>query len=317
MAQWKRADLHLHTSFSGWRSLPLLDARDCYVSPDMAFATAVSRGMDFVCFTDHDTIDGALDFLSRHPEEESRVIVAEEVEARFPDSGEWLHLNVFDVDERTHEDLSRLRANCFELIAELSARGTVFALNHPFQSFRSIRAARHHLAAVLPLCPAVEVLNSTSPRSHRGILQALLSSGGRGSTAWVAGSDAHTLSRIASVYTAAQGATKREFLDNVGRGAATIGGQAPGVAALIRDVYLIVGEYYLHLYGKPFPLSRRRLGSLALSAALLPAVLAGLPALLTALQAARQEWIAQLGPWRRLRLTPHEGSMRIGGRVRS
>lgn len=295
MLQWKRADLHLHTSFSGWRSLRLIDARDCYVSPAAAFETARSRGMDFVCFTDHNTINGALDFLARHPEEESRVIIAEEVETRFPDSHEWLHINVFGMDERIHEDLARARFNCFELIAELRARGLFFALNHPFQSFRSLASARCHLEAVLPQFPAVEVCNSTSPRSVERLLQALLTREGSDSAAWVGGSDAHTLPRIASVYTTAPGASKVEFLENVRRGTCAVRGRPQGLWALVRDVYLVVGEYYARLYGTPLPLSRRRLQNILLSFALLPAVIMGVPALLTVLHAARQEWIARCG----------------------
>ena len=51
-----RADLHMHTCFSGWRSLRVVGAQDCYVTPKDAYDTARDRGMDFVCFSDHDTI---------------------------------------------------------------------------------------------------------------------------------------------------------------------------------------------------------------------------------------------------------------------
>jgi predicted metal-dependent phosphoesterase TrpH len=289
---WKRCDLHLHTSFSGWRSLRALEAQDCYVSPRDAFDMARARGMDFVCFSDHDTIDGALDFLARHPEEEARVIVAEEVETRFPGSREWVHVNVFDVDESLHADLVRLRGDCFELVAELNRRGTFFALNHPFQSFRSIRAARCLLPELFPRFPAIEVVNGTSPRTHRPLLQALLSSPGLDRAVWVGGSDAHTLRRIAGAYTAAPGSNKRDFLDNVREGVSAIGGEESGMAALIGDVYTIVGTYYAQRHRSVLPPSIRGARSLALALALLPASLVGLPALLTLLHALRQEWIA-------------------------
>jgi hypothetical protein len=107
------------------------------------------------------------------------------------------------------------------------------------------------------------------------------------------GSDAHTTSRIASVYTAAPGATKHEFLDSLRRGTCSIGGDCPGLAALIRDVYLVVGRHYANLLDPSRPWTSRRIKSTAASAALLPAALGGVPAVLTLLQAARQEWIAQ------------------------
>ena len=289
-----RADLHVHTCFSGWRSGGVLDAQDCYVRPEAAFAAALARGMDLVCFTDHDTIDGALDFLARHPEHEPSVIVGEEVEARFPGSKTWIHVGVLDVDEALHDDLSRLRDDCFELIAELARRGRWFVLNHPFQSFRTVAEAERRLREVLPLFPAVEVSNGTSPPSHVAILEALLCDRG---VARIGGSDAHTLAGIGAVRTAAPARNKAEFLAALRAGTCVIEGRPRGFFALVRDVYAIIGQYYARLYGRPRPLSARRLRSLAAGTALLPASLLGVPFALSALQYARQEWIARRGSW--------------------
>ena len=302
-ADWKRADLHMHTSFSGWSHLRLVDAQDCYMPPEQAYQVARRRGMDFVCFTDHDTINGALDFLAHHPEAEPRVIVGEEVETLFPDSAQWLHINVYGVDERLHGDLTRLRSNCFELIAELRRRNMLFALNHPFRSFRSRRAAESHLAEVLPLVPAVEVLNSSSPWNHRAAIEKMLQVGGLSHLACVAGSDAHTTQRIASVHTLAPAETKGEFLQSIQRGDSSIGGSSQGMAALIRDVYRIIGTYHKHLYFKPYTLgTRRKIVNIVNSTLLLPGTLLGVPAFLTAANFVRQHWIARFGPWGRREL---------------
>jgi predicted metal-dependent phosphoesterase TrpH len=293
LQHWSRVDLHLHTRFSGWRSLRVVGAQDCYVEPDVAYATARARGMDFVCFTDHDTIEGALHFLDAHPDEEPWVIVGEEVEAKLPGGAGWIHVNVFDVDERLHEDLARLRPNAFELIAELARRGRFFALNHPFQSFRSIRAAERWLAQLVPLFPAIELCNSTSPRSHPRIVEALVRRIAEApGPVRLGGSDAHTPWRIACVYTSAPGATKREFLASLSRGSCAIGGDVPGLGALVADVYRVVGHHYARVVcGRLAP------KHVLASAALLPATLLGVPALVTALSAARQEWVARAGPW--------------------
>ena len=122
MHDWKRADLHLHTSHSGWRRLRMIDAQDSYVTPEAAFAAARRRGMDFVCFTDHDTIDGARVFLDRHPEEEPRVIVGEEREVLLPGTRQWLHLGVYGLDERDHRELQRRRRDAHDTIAYLTSR---------------------------------------------------------------------------------------------------------------------------------------------------------------------------------------------------
>lgn len=305
MEAWRRADLHLHTLHSGWRRLHLIDAHDSYMTPAAAFDTARARGMDFVCFTDHDSIDGALEFLSRHPEEEPRVIVGEEREVRLPDSGQWLHLAIYGLNERDHRELARLKNDAFEAIAWLRERGLLFALNHPFQSFRTIRRARRDLLRLLPLVPAVEVANSSSPRSHRGAYEAMLASwaAGRPSPpARIGGSDAHTTRRVAATYTLAPGRTKEDFLRNIARGECRPGGEATGLPALLRDVYQVIGEYYRSVYApwtSPVPMRdpRNILGSLGL----LPGVLFGVPVTLTSLHALRQEWIARAGRWGTLR----------------
>ena len=305
MESWRRADLHLHTLHSGWRRLHLIDARDSYLTPDAAFATARHRGMDFVCFTDHDSIDGAMDFLSRHPEEEPRVIVGEEREVRLPGTTQWLHLAVYGLNERDHRDLARFKDDAFQAIAFLRERRLLFALNHPFQSFRSIGRARRDLLRLLPLVPAVEVVNSSSPRSHRAAIEAMLAAwetGRPSRPARIGGSDAHTARRIAASYTLAPGRTKEEFLDSIARGECAPGGEAMGLPALLRDVYQIIGQYYrsVHAPGTS-PVARRDRRNILGSIGLLPGVLFGLPVSLTSLHVLRQEWIARAGRWGTLR----------------
>jgi len=290
----------MHTSFSGWRSLRFIDAQDCYVKPDQAYETARRRGMDFVCFTDHDTVDGAFEFLARRPDAVDHVIVGEEVETRFPGSAQWIHVNVFEVNEQLHDDITRLRGNCFELIAELRRRNVLFALNHPFQSFRSCRSAERHLSEILPLFPAIEVSNSTSPRCHRSIVEAMLRAAGLSHLPRLGGSDAHTTSRIASVYTVAPATTKIEFLESIRSGNCSIAGAPPALGSLVRDVYSIIGEYHRRLCFEPHPLGRRRkLVNLVGAGGLLPATLLGVPALITLAKHAQQQWIARRGPWAR------------------
>jgi len=307
LERWRRADLHLHTLHSGWRSLHMIDACDSYMTPEAAFATAIDRGMDFVCFTDHNSLDGAMEFLSRHPEEEPRVIVGEEREVRLPGSRQWLHLAVYGLSERDHRILARLQDDAYEAIAYLRERGLLFALNHPFQSFRSIAAARRDLPGLLALVPAVEVANSSSPPSHRPAVEAMLDRFARdgGAThARLGGSDAHTPRRVAATYTWAAGRTKEEYLDSVRRGQCAPGGQSMGLPALIGDVYRIIGQYYRAVYAPASsPVASRDLRNVLGSIGLLPGVILGVPVTLTSLHVLRQEWIARFGPWAALPTT--------------
>ncbi len=298
MQDWKRADMHLHTIHSGWRRLKWIGARDSYMSPEAAFDAARRRGMDFVCFTDHGSIDGALEFLSLHPEEEERVIVGEEIEVRLPGGAPWLHLAVYGIDERRHADLTRAGVDLFDTVAWLRESGLLFALNHPFQSFRSIRSARRHLNEILPHFPVVEACNSSNPPIHRRAVEALLAQSAARSCSRLGGSDAHTPGRVAAAFTLAPGATREDFLASIRRGECAIGGGALGFPWLLADVYRVIFQYYLSLYLPGSPgWDRRRLEHYLGSLLLLPGVILGVPPLLAALHVARQEWIARLGSW--------------------
>ena len=80
-----RADLHLHSYHSGHAGhLRFLRARDCYSEPGAVYAAAKARGMDVVTITDHDSVDGCLEFLERHPDT-ADFLISEEIECRFPD----------------------------------------------------------------------------------------------------------------------------------------------------------------------------------------------------------------------------------------
>src|SRR5213593_1742138 len=71
----RRCDLHLHTRYS-------------YSEPVDVFDRAKAAGMDYVAITDHDSIEGALGLLEARPDRASEIIVGEEVETRFPDTGQ-------------------------------------------------------------------------------------------------------------------------------------------------------------------------------------------------------------------------------------
>ena len=82
-----RADLHVHSYHSGYNhDLPFLRSRDCYNCPEAVYRTAKARGMDIVTITDHDSIDGCLEFLSRHPDTPD-FIIGEEITCWMPGTG--------------------------------------------------------------------------------------------------------------------------------------------------------------------------------------------------------------------------------------
>ena len=283
----KRADLHLHTRFSVWKHLRIIRPRDSYTDPLAAWERCRKAGMDFVAFTDHETIDGALDLLARRPELEPQIIVGEEVETRFPDTDQWIHINVFDIDEAIHREITHLRANAFELVAFLRHRQIFHALNHPFQSYRLQQPAFDYLTRLLDLFEFFEVGNGTQPSRHNDAVAEMIGlaeQAGFPRKHGIGGSDAHNLRDIALYCTEAEvpdgpGGGKREWLAAVSRGEGRVVGRSIGALRLTSNVYTTIGRYYLSLLDAG---TRRDMTPLnyAAAAVMVPVCLSGLPAFL-------------------------------------
>jgi predicted metal-dependent phosphoesterase TrpH len=270
-----RADLHLHSYHSGHAGhLRFLRARDCYSEPDAVYAAAKARGMDVVTITDHDSIDGCLEFLERHPAA-ADFFISEEIECRFPDVDLKVHIGAYDISERIHSDIQPLRRNVFEAIAYLRSQGVFFALNHPFFFYRGQLPLEDYLGFARRLFPAVEVRNGTMLSSHNELAEAMVrrwSASDSSPLTAIGGSDSHTLRGIGTTYTEAPGSTRDEFLRNLRAGCARAGGRHGSTWREAREIYGVVGRYWATLLGagrQELSWRRRTLG-LAFSAVSMP-----------------------------------------------
>src|SRR5436309_12796170 len=242
----RRCDLRLHTRYSSWRHARVLRARDSYSEPVDVFDRATAAGMDYVAITDHDSIEGALGLLEARPDRASEIIVGEEVETRFPDTGQPLHVNVYGLDESAHREVQILRGNVRELVSYLRRRGLLFVLNHPFWSYRFQKRPRAYVEEILDLFDHFEAGNSTMPSGHAEAVEAMLryaAALGLRKTA-VAGSDAHVPDHVASSFTLAPGDTAAAWLASVARGECTYTTAPIGFPSLLSHVYRAVGAYY-------------------------------------------------------------------------
>jgi len=277
----RKVDLHVHTVFSRYRHLKILRARDSYNDPQKVYDRCRDVGCDYVAITDHDTIEGALDLLSRRPELEPTVIIGEEVETYFPDTGQWVHVNVLDVDEPTHEDLTHLKPDIYDLVGYLRSRGLVHFLNHPMQSYRLQKAPIRYVEDVLSLFTHIEVGNGTLPVKHNRAVAGVIEYGRRRGVVChgVGGSDAHGLGPIGAYVTLAEGADKRAWLASVQAGRCLVQGREIGLVGLIGQVYAIIGRYYLNL---DTPLGRDGMTPVnyAAAAGFIPVCASGVPLLL-------------------------------------
>ena len=270
-----RADLHVHTRHSKVSgTLPFLGSRDCYSSPADVYRVAKGRGMDLVAFTDHDSIGGALELLNDRPDL-ADVIIGEEVSCRLPDGDIEVHLAVYGMTEALHRDVQALRGNVHDVIGRLRDADVFFALNHLLHFYRGQIPLERYLR-LLDDVPALEVRNGTMLSSHNTLIERIARSwpapaaGGR--FGLVAGSDAHTLRRVATTWTEAPGRTRDEFLASVRAGRGVPGGRHGTTATIARDAYGVIGSYVAALAGfgpRDLP-PIRRAACLAFAAVSLP-----------------------------------------------
>lgn len=228
-----RCDLHVHTLCSGWVNLPLLRhlGRECYSTPEEIYRTARRRGMDLVTISDHDTIEGALAIAGL-----PGTFVSEEVSCEVP-GGRVLHLGVFDIAERQHERISRLRRDPEALFAYLAEERIPFCVNHIFSPLTGRReVGDFHLA--LGHVPLVETLNGMMPRSTNEFARRVGLELGLGA---VGGSDAHAIGSVARAYTVVPRARNREeFLAGLRAGLTVPAGSSGRRARLAGDIATVL-----------------------------------------------------------------------------
>jgi predicted metal-dependent phosphoesterase TrpH len=234
--------------------MPFLKSRDCYSDPIDVYGTAKARGMDVVTITDHDSINGCLELLSRLPNADD-IIIGEEVSCRMPDGDIEVHLGVYGTTEALHRELQPLRHNVFEVIARLRAAGVFFSLNHLFHFYKRQVPLESYLR-LLAEVPALEVRNGTMLAAHNLLIERLVahtrhSSGGPADhgLAATAGSDAHTLRRIGRTWTEAPGQTAAEFLEALRNGLGAPGGAHGGTHVIAGDAYGVIARYCGSLFG--------------------------------------------------------------------
>jgi hypothetical protein len=168
-----KIDLHLHTCVS----------KDGALHPTEVIRIAKQKGLDRICITDHNKIEGALLAQQLDPE---FVIVGEEIKTTH---GEIL---AFFVQEWVPPRLSPE-----ETLQRLRRQGAVISVSHPFDLHRPHWSAEL-LAALAPQLDAVEGLNArTINPEYNEKAKAFATAHGLAITA---GSDAHSGMEIGAAY---------------------------------------------------------------------------------------------------------------------
>jgi predicted metal-dependent phosphoesterase TrpH len=289
----KRADLHCHSRFSVFKYFRRANTRDCYNAPEDVYRVAKERGMSFVTLTDHDSIDGALYLLNKHPDMKD-FFIGEEVETYFPETGQRIHIGVWGLNEEQHREIQRLRPDIRELIPYMKSQRLLFGINHLFQNYRMKNVAARYISELIDMFDIFEVMNGAMASFHNRMVQQLVQhvkeQHGK-QISMVGGSDAHTLKHVAKVHTVSKGETPQEFLDNVRAGNCFAWGSEMRFRELLADIYLLTLAYQSEmgadLRSAEYTAVDKTI-QLAGRLASIPTAISGLPAAVTSLNYLKQ-----------------------------
>ena len=165
-----KIDLHVHSKHSTRPSQWILQKMGCpesFVEPRQIYRLAKARGMDRVTITDHNAIGGALE-IAHLP----GTFISEEVTTFFPEDGCKLHVLVWDIDERQHDDIQAIRRNLYELLAYLRANSIRHGAAHPLYAVND-KLTAEHVEKMLLLFRCFEV-NGTRDDMQNNALRAIL-----------------------------------------------------------------------------------------------------------------------------------------------
>lgn len=172
-------DLHTHTRYSSGCGA---------IEPEHLVKTAISRGLDGIAVTDHNTIKGAI-AAKKFETGDFKVIIGCEITTT---DGELIGLFLQD------EIKSKTSA---EVIEEIHDQDGIVVVPHPFDRFRSSRF--NNIDGFIKQVDAIEVFNSRciSNKSNDLARDFVTECGGKYNIAMTGGSDAHYLNEVGLGYT--------------------------------------------------------------------------------------------------------------------
>ena len=204
---WKKIDLHVHTSCS--YDVPPVQS----MHPAVLFEKARSQGLDFVTFTDHDTVK-AYDLLGWDRE---GLVPGVEISIMDPENiGHTLHVNVFELDSEEFKELELIANQEHDFksfIHYLRTHDLPHIYNHPFQFAIGDHPNLETVPKLIKQFPVIEY--NTRNLKEKNLVTATLARKYR--KGLVATTDSHTGS-MGAVYTFAKGETFREYFENVKKG---------------------------------------------------------------------------------------------------
>jgi len=255
-----RTDLHLysrHSSKAAEWLLRRLEFPASYSEPAELYEKLVQSGMSFVTITDHHSIDGCLEIADR-----PNVFLSEEVTTFFPEDGCKVHLLIWGLNEKQHEEVHQLRASIFDLQKYLAGQGLAHGVATPllpvneklephhlerlcllFRHFESINGLRNSLLSEA----ATEILRKLTPEriaefAERHRIEPTHPEPWK--KIFFAGSDDHGLIQPARAYTETPAAADPgEFLEQLKAGNVSPVGEGGTPLLLAHNTYSVAIQY--------------------------------------------------------------------------
>jgi predicted metal-dependent phosphoesterase TrpH len=242
---WLASDLHVHTCFSeDVLTLP------CN-APEALYGESKKRGLAYISFTDHDTMDA----YDRIGWEREGLIPG--VEIRILDKkavGHTIHVNVYLLDKwHCNELLSIARKKrCLELFLEfLREHALPHTYNHPFWFEAGEKPHLEVVPEIAALFPALEYNRGRVARINR-LAVSLAEKTGKGI---VACSDSHSFENLGIARTYSKGKDFRQYFGNICKGNAYILPHdltAQGLTQEVNEWICKIFEYDSTTIAKPF-----------------------------------------------------------------
>lgn len=204
---WRKADLHVHTCCS--YDVPPAES----MRPESLLKKGTDKGLDFVTFTDHDTVK-AYDILGWKRED-----LTPGVELSVSDPvnvGHTVHINVFGFDRQQYmefDNLARKECNIYSAIDYLRSNDLPYMYNHPFWFQVGDRPNIFAIPELARHFPVIEY-NMQDLKQKNLFAMVLAQRYGKGMAVTT---DSHT-GGIGNVYTIAQGDTFYEYFSNICKG---------------------------------------------------------------------------------------------------
>ena len=256
-----RVDLHVHTNHSRHASewfLQRLGAQESYTDVETVYRRAKQRGARFVTLTDHNSIEGALELVAKHPDD---CFVSTEATSYFPEDGCKIHILCYGITPEQFAAIQKARENIYNLRDYLRAANIACSVAHATFSVNG-RLTLAHVEKLILLFDVFEGINGTRGRASNLVLQDVLrhltpqhierlvakhhvEPWGRES--WIkgmtGGSDDHAGLFIGETYTGAQAGNVAEFLDALRAKRTLPGGRFGDHKSLAYAIYKIASEY--------------------------------------------------------------------------